>query len=85
MLKVHSEEIGGLCWYVRDFAVLPFWGHGGADPGVNTRSTETARAEATVSFLENALRRLCDELIESSQHEPHGSGRGVTQRFGLGL
>ena len=37
MLKVHSEEIWGLCWYVRDVGGLPFWGHGGADPGVNTR------------------------------------------------
>ena len=37
MLSVHSEEIWGLCWYVRDVGGLSFWGHGGADPGVNTR------------------------------------------------
>ena len=37
MLSVHAEEIWGLCWYVRDIDGLRFWGHGGADPGVNTR------------------------------------------------
>jgi len=37
MWQVHSEKIWGLCWYVRDVEGLPFWGHGGADPGVNTR------------------------------------------------
>ena len=37
MLRVHSEEIWGLSWYVRDVSGRQFWGHGGADPGVNTR------------------------------------------------
>jgi CubicO group peptidase (beta-lactamase class C family) len=37
MLRVQSEEIWGLSWYARDLHGRRFWGHGGADPGVNTR------------------------------------------------
>jgi CubicO group peptidase (beta-lactamase class C family) len=37
MLEVQSEKIWGLSWYQREAAGHAFWGHGGADPGVNTR------------------------------------------------
>ncbi len=37
MLRVRTERIWGLSWYVRDVAGGAYWGHGGADPGVNTR------------------------------------------------
>lgn len=36
ILRVHSNDIWGLCWYMRHVDGRPFWGHDGADPGVNT-------------------------------------------------
>ena len=36
MLRVHANEIWGLCWFMRSINGRTFWGHDGADPGVNT-------------------------------------------------
>jgi len=36
MLRVHANKIWGLCWFMRSINGRTFWGHDGADPGVNT-------------------------------------------------
>jgi len=36
MLRVHANDIWGLCWFMRNIDGRPFWGHDGGDPGVNS-------------------------------------------------
>ncbi|MFQ5791117.1 MAG: serine hydrolase domain-containing protein [Acidobacteriota bacterium] len=73
MLTVHFGESGGLCWFARRLGDGElFWGHGGSDPGVNTRiDFRSADGLGAIVFTNTngaEPQKLNERLIQEALH-----------------
>jgi hypothetical protein len=51
-LQLEGDDSQGLCWHKTDFESL--WGHGGADPGVQTKIYFSPQTKIGVIIFQNS-------------------------------